>query len=428
MRNLIGVLAGIICICGSAHAYLEDYPPFKFLESLPKHIKAELLVDYDNPEYRSKDGQITARLKESPDSFEFILTADGTTVTKLLERETPFPYAAYRADLDNNGLNDFIVFSSDRGNGLASQLVIADLYLQKPDGSYQNINYEGLGAGIEDFVDLNQDFKAEVIIMDMYGGKKHNYFSYSVYEIKDGRLVNADNKFKGFPKFIWYTNKKNDKDTTHLEADEKASHIKKVESEIKYRLVTPEGAVIKPLSEAGVKKLIGKLNKQGIVLGYEENIKKNKVDHYNAEGGWFGLQESPGTGYYIYKADINNDNAREYILASFSGSGNFFDIDAIYAENEGKFIDVYKTIKIELRKRIRDAENADYDLEEGYVGFMNGGVDIVEAGGKTYFTLTQVIRDYDIPDFERSFKDPESYKFLWDNNGLALLSPVRNKR
>ncbi|MEK6564212.1 MAG: hypothetical protein AABZ65_04195 [Candidatus Omnitrophota bacterium] len=427
MRVLIGILIITVYICGSAHAYLEDYPPFKFSESFPKHVKAELLVDYDNSEYRSKDGQVTARLKESPDSFEFILTADGTTVTKLLEREAPFPYASYRVDLDNNGLNDFIVFYSNRGNGLASQLVVADLYLQKPDGSYQSINYEGLGAGIEDFIDLDQDSKAEVIIMDMHGGKEHNYFSYSVYEIKDGKLVNADNKFKGFPKFIWYTNKKNDKDTTHLEADEKASHIKKVDSEIRYRLVTPGGAVIKPLSETGVKRLISKLNKQGIVLGYEEKIKKNTVNHYNTQGGWFGLWESPGTGYYIYKADINNDAIPEYVLASFSGSGNFFDIDAIYAEKDGKFVDTYKTIKIELRKRIRDAQGEDYDLEEGYVGFMNGSVDIVAAGGKTYFTLTQIIRDYDIPDFERSFKDPKSFKFLWDNNGLALLSSVRNK-
>ena len=237
MRCLVIIWTVVLCFTVRAYAYFENYPPFKFSENAPEHIQAELLVDYDKPDYRAKDSKITAHLNETSDSFDFILKDGDLILASLQERATPFPYAVYRADLDNNGLDDLIVFSSNRGNGLAAHLVVTDLYLKNIDGTYQNINYEGLGTEIEDFVDMNKDGKTEIIIMDMYGGEKHNYFSYSVYDIKNARLVNVDGKFKGFPKFIWFTDKKNDKNTTHLTQNEKAAHIRKVETGFKYQKV-----------------------------------------------------------------------------------------------------------------------------------------------------------------------------------------------
>ncbi len=228
---LVCMLLGDISI---AQAYFENYPPFRFNQKPPVSFKTNLLVDYDHPDYKSSDGKVVARLNETSDTFDFLLKVNGVILQEKKERSTPFAYAVYEGDLDKNGISDFIVFSSERGCGLASQISIVDIYLGKADGGYDCVHYEPLGGGIEDFIDYNKDGRSEVLISDMYGGDKHNYFAYSVYKIKDGKLINANSEIKGFPKFIWYTEKNNDKDTKHLTADEKSQFIKKIDSLIKY--------------------------------------------------------------------------------------------------------------------------------------------------------------------------------------------------
>jgi hypothetical protein len=232
------VLVGLFCFNASlASAYFENYPPFRFSQKPPVSFKTNLLVDYDHPEYKSNDGKIIAKLNETSDTFDFLLKVGGVVLQEKKERSTPFAYAVYEGDLDKNNISDFIVFSSERGCGLASQISIVDIYLGKVNGGYDCVHYESLGGGIEDFIDYNKDGLAEILVSDMYGGDKHNYFVYSIYKINNGKLLNANNSIKGFPKFIWYTENKNDKDTKHLSSDEKMSFIKKMDSQIKYSVL-----------------------------------------------------------------------------------------------------------------------------------------------------------------------------------------------
>lgn len=122
--------------------------------------------------------------------------------------------------------------------GAGTMLNEIHIYLKKPEGGYQEISYvKDAGSGIEDVVDINNDGKWEVILTDLYGAKSHNYFSYSVYEFKDYQLVNADKKFKGFPKFVWFSNKNNDKDTTRLTAQERKKHVEEKNREIQYQVI-----------------------------------------------------------------------------------------------------------------------------------------------------------------------------------------------
>ena len=72
---------------------------------------------------------------------------------------------------------------------------------------------------------------------------KHPYITYSIYEFKDNKLLNADKKFKGFPKFVWYTPKANDKDTKKLKKKERSSHIAKKNSSIQYQKIVNEPKV-----------------------------------------------------------------------------------------------------------------------------------------------------------------------------------------
>mgnify|MGYP001596046551 CR=1 FL=1 len=193
-----------------ATAYIENYPPYRLKDGPPKYLPKTPLKDL------SKSG------------LKYI--ADKKNDPKLLE--------VYCADLDENGLRDFIVFSSERGNGLAAYIVMVDILLQTKKDQYQKISYDTMANDpIKDFVDLNQDGQYEIIITDLYYGDKHNYFTYKVYEFRDYRLINADAKFKGFPKFIWITYKPNDKDTTHLTKQERAKHVEEKNRSIKYEVI-----------------------------------------------------------------------------------------------------------------------------------------------------------------------------------------------
>jgi hypothetical protein len=134
-------------------------------------------------------------------------------------------------------LDDFIVLIYSGAGTLIGEV---NIYLRKKEGGYAKISYEAAGIGIEDFCDINSDGKYEVIIVDVYSGKNHNYLAQDVYEFQNYRLVNADRKFKDFPKFVWMTYKPNDKDTVHLSHKARAKHIFKKESSIKYQNVVGE--------------------------------------------------------------------------------------------------------------------------------------------------------------------------------------------
>jgi len=223
-----------------ALAYFSNYPPYKFKENSPKHVEAKLLVDSDKPRFKSKDGKIFARLKETPAGFNFLLKDGKIVLARLTDDKLPLPNSVYQVDLDGNGTKDFIVFYNYRGSGLASQKDRADIFLKNKGGSYQKISFDTLSAGLEDFVDLDRDGKYEVIITGFYSGNKHNYFTYDIYKLKGYRLVNADNRYSAFPKFIWITYNKNDKDTVHLTSEEKLAHIKQKDDSVAYEEVRSE--------------------------------------------------------------------------------------------------------------------------------------------------------------------------------------------
>ena len=101
-------------------------------------------------------------------------------------------------------------------------------------GGFEKISYYTFDAGIEDFIGPDKNGKYKVIITGFYQGNRHNYISYNIYEIKNYHLINADAKVKGFPKFIWYSNKPNDKDSGSLTQQERHLHAKEKNNSIHY--------------------------------------------------------------------------------------------------------------------------------------------------------------------------------------------------
>jgi len=241
MRRLLALITIILFFPStSVLAYFSNYPPYKFKESFPRHIEAKLLVDSEKPRFKSRDGKIFVRLKETAGSFNFLLKDGKLVLGRLTNDLPPLPNSVYQVDLDGNGTKDFIVFYNYRGNGLASQKDRVDIFLKNKGGSYQKISFDTLSAGLEDFIDMDRDGKYEVIITGFYSGNKHNYFTYDIYKLKGYRLVNADNRYSAFPKFIWITYNKNDKDTAHLTDEEKLAHIKQKNDSIHYEEVRSE--------------------------------------------------------------------------------------------------------------------------------------------------------------------------------------------
>ncbi|MFC1709768.1 hypothetical protein ACFL2J_06935 [Candidatus Omnitrophota bacterium] len=227
----ITILSFLTC---HAYAYFENYPPHKFRDGAFSHLEAQAIVDSDNERYESENGKVLVELRLRPDELYFSIKENAHTIVYKQDREGPLPYEVYRADLDNNGLEDFLVIYNYDGVGLAASYDMVEIYLKKEEGEYQKISYDTMAARLDDFVDVDKDGKYEVIITGFCGGEEHNYFTYSIYEFNNYQLVNSDAKFNGFPKFIWYTNDPNDKDTTHLAEQERLSHTKEKDSTIQY--------------------------------------------------------------------------------------------------------------------------------------------------------------------------------------------------
>lgn len=234
----------ILSICvGPVFSYMENYPPHRFKDGPFRHLKAEPIIGYlveDKP-YEFKKGSIFAKIESSEDGVYFLLK-DGDLVLKEKRGFVPFTDYVYWVDLNNDGLKDFIVIYNYRGAGLAAVNDAVEIYLKRSNGTYQRISYDNMSTGIEDFVDINNDKIYEVIITSLYGGetrgKYHNYIAYSIYEFSGDKLVNANAKYKGFPKFVLMMDEPNDKDATQLSPKEKQEHIAKIDESITYKIIT----------------------------------------------------------------------------------------------------------------------------------------------------------------------------------------------
>lgn len=219
----------------SGAAYFEDYPPYPFGSRPLEHLLADDLFE-GKTVFRSADGKIVLAYEEDKVNGEKTVRFEVGR-KKVWERNLPSidTPRLYQADLDKNGLNDYIVISWGGGTGLGGSLYQVDLLLGRNSDGFDWVSYVSFEAGLQGIVDLDGDGRYEILVMDMYGGKNHNYFVHAVYKIKEGRLVNVSGGFKGFPKFIWFTHKRNDQDTTHLTREERKRFMKEMDGKIEYR-------------------------------------------------------------------------------------------------------------------------------------------------------------------------------------------------
>ena len=207
---LLGTLLFACTNTIAGFAYLEDYPPFKFDEKKPPHISAALLVDEKHSEYKSADGQVTAKLVWDTIKNEvyFVLKC-GQVVLKEEMQASIFetaPFAAYMVDINNDGISDFIVFSHNHSNSWVTADDNVEIFLGDQAGEFKSISYRTKSADVKDFVDLNNDGKYKIlrclqeVVDDESRPAQHTYWHYNLYEIKRDKLVNMNSPANGFPK------------------------------------------------------------------------------------------------------------------------------------------------------------------------------------------------------------------------------------
>lgn len=227
MKKTFLLLVVIVALClTEAEAYMKDYPPFPFKsKKLPPHLETEGLIEFK--------GETTTRVEDlqvelsTIDAYDKLRIKDGKEIIfETEEGVTPFVFAVYYADLDNNKLKDIVIFSDYRSCGLGYKHRV-DILFQVRRHTFSHIHYDTMSASLKDFVDINRDGVYEIIYTDFYDGQRHNYFVYSIYEIRDAKLYNANKKYSpAFPKFIWFTYKPNDKQSTRITREEKEEYLR----------------------------------------------------------------------------------------------------------------------------------------------------------------------------------------------------------
>lgn len=231
----IFLLLIITALClNESYAYMVQYPPFPFgSKDLPPHLQAEDLTELEwGPTIQLDD--LKVELFRTDAGYQLLKIKDGERTVFETEEGTPIVFDVYYVDLDSNKWKDFLIFSNYSGCGLAAYNDRVDILLRIGKQAFSHIHYNTKSASLEDFVDMNRDGIYEIIYTDFYSGKKHNYFVYSIYEIKEAELHNANKKHSpSFPKFIWFTHKPNDKQSTRITIEEKEEYLKRLPEVIK---------------------------------------------------------------------------------------------------------------------------------------------------------------------------------------------------
>jgi len=228
------LLATFLFICLHAtvgFAYLEDYPPFKFDQKKPPHINATLLVDEKHSEYKSVDGRVAAKLVWDTTKNEvYFVLKSGQVVLKEEMQASIFetaPFAAYMVDINGDGILDFIVFSHNHSNSWITADDNVEIFLGDSTGEFESIFYRTKSADVKDFVDLNNDGKYKIlrclqeVVDEESRPAQHTYWHYNIYGIHKYKMINENSPTNGFPKFIWFTEKPSDEETTRLTTDQR---------------------------------------------------------------------------------------------------------------------------------------------------------------------------------------------------------------
>lgn len=238
--TLMAVLGSSIAI-----AYPSAHAPFAPGEE-PKHGQLENCVILppadgvdltDHPSRPrlysiSESGTAATVQVRELETFDFeigVLDRDGKPLaTPYTSKYVCYYEQVLTADLNQDGLADFVVLLCNAGGtGLAS-FVTESVILLSEEGRYLIHAFGGYEGGSMDFIRMKKGGPWFFISTDLVGSREidpentnHNFWLYRLYRFENARMVETSETHH-FPKFIWYTARNNHAETTRLTADEKA--------------------------------------------------------------------------------------------------------------------------------------------------------------------------------------------------------------
>ncbi len=172
-----------------------------------------------------------------PVSFIKLETGERDEIVSELNRGPKYPYLGdvWEADLNGDGLKDFVIYASHMGNGIPPDNGI--ILFQTASGAFRRLDFETYGFDPADFTDLDRDGRPEIIISSLYqdngnDGRLHSFWVYAAYGVENYSLKRMDFGKAGFPSFIWFTEKPNSQETTKLSESQKKTYYASLPSVI----------------------------------------------------------------------------------------------------------------------------------------------------------------------------------------------------
>jgi hypothetical protein len=211
---------------GQEHYSFEKFPTIKFMEFggwkvFDKSDRTHFTLTI--PDFFSDTDTLTIQLtsfKAKWDSSYIRLFRNKVQIQKIFE---PMFFSAMNVlsdsvqilDVNGDNLTDVKLLIPYMGNGLAALNQRVIYLFQKGDGLFMKISYmDKMGAHTVER-DFDKDNNFEILTMRLKGYENHSYWTFNIYNFKDGELVNQNARFD-YPIMIQYLYKENYKVTDKI--------------------------------------------------------------------------------------------------------------------------------------------------------------------------------------------------------------------
>lgn len=221
---------------GDCVAYFEEYPPFETDNPFPVCDLTPVQTDRteDEPYVFSYIDSEARFYVWNDDSYEWYMRMENSAGEILV---APFSIGwrclagignVYKADLNRDGTADFFLHTWYCGAGL-SALNEAYTFFLSNGNKFDVVAIDVTVSQPEDFIRIPQD--NECVLLHLTGasaeagmtadGKYHNFWVYNLLRFRGSAIVVDNSVIKGFPRWIWFTESPNRKETRMLSPAQK---------------------------------------------------------------------------------------------------------------------------------------------------------------------------------------------------------------
>jgi hypothetical protein len=243
MKKMKYIILSIILIASSALAYEPDYGPFTQVTKVKRLIIKEVEAQSFNIEELEPEGQHLVYkgeyifvvneekekcLKVTYDKAFFVeLIVDGKTVlekTEFSDYQIHGGPEVFSADLNQDHITDFIIYSFTGGNGIVMNYCYVAFILSS-EKQYKLTTVSTMYPYKNDFVIINNMpcyvQTSFLWVKKCNDGKRHNFFMYNLLTFEKENIKVNNILFPVFPKIVWYSYNPNHKETSLLTEEQK---------------------------------------------------------------------------------------------------------------------------------------------------------------------------------------------------------------